>query len=578
MKYLDILQANKGLEKGLATSDYTITVLSNVIVTPFEEVLRFYCLKNGIKPKIEFGNYNNIVQDSYLVSNHDLVIIFFDALNLFEGYVNYFEGVDEDEYVLFVNKFKDEINTVFSNLSGNKSIVFNSFSTAGFPVSATEFTKAERLVEDLNSYLEDNCPKNFTILDLNKIFKSFGASTLIDFRFLHTSKAPYTFSFFQKYADELEHVILRDCGKLKKAIIFDCDNTLWKGILGEDGPDGIDLDYNSKIGRYYSLVQKLAVYLSKRGVIVGLCSKNNEVDVINVINSHPHMVLREENIVIHRINWHDKASNLIDMAKKLNISLDSFVFVDDSSFEINLVNEHLPQVATFHVPSSPYLYFDQLFKVVLKYFNLDVTFDDLRRTLMYREQELRSKEQMSFNSIDDYLSSLEMEIEVKRDCLNEVDRLSQLSQKTNQFNLTTVRYTERQIEQFILSEDFSVYSLSVKDKFGESGITGLAIIRSENQGSQDSYFVDTFLMSCRVIGRNVEYVFFKLIIEDLKSRGIEVLSAKFVRTAKNDQVSGMYDSLGFCLIDNLGVEKLYKANLLTLTITPIPYIRSAFFS
>jgi FkbH-like protein len=314
---------------------------------------------------------------------------------------------------------------------------------------------------------------------------------------------------------------LKNNGKLKKAIIFDCDNTLWSGILGEDGIDNIDMSISSKTGKYYNMIQRIIVYLSQKGVIIGLCSKNNENDVLEVFKLHKDTYLKEENIVIHKINWSDKASNLLSISQELNIGLDSIIFVDDSSFEINLIREKLPEITTIQVPANLYLYPTILLKTIYKYFNLDVTDDDLKKTSMYKEQFQRAIEKDKFKNIDQYLASLEIEITIEKNNINQVERLAQLTQKTNQFNLTTKRYTEVQIHNFILNKQFHVFSLSVRDKFGDNGITGLCIINEFEDHTDSILSIDTFLLSCRIIGRNIEYEFLNVILNSFQNKNVK---------------------------------------------------------
>jgi FkbH-like protein len=209
------------------------------------------------------------------------------------------------------------------------------------------------------------------------------------------------------------------------------------------------MSVSSKIGKFYHVVQQIAVYLSKKGIIVGICSKNNEQDVKDVLNNHPDMILKEDYIVIKKVNWIDKASNLRAIAIELNIGIDSLVFVDDSDFEINLIKEQIPEIRTIQVPTNIADYPNELIKNIYKYFNLFLNSDDAKKTEMYKQQFERENTKSSFYStIDEYLSSLEIELIILKNDESHIPRISQLTQKTNQFNLTTERYTEKQIEQF----------------------------------------------------------------------------------------------------------------------------------
>lgn len=572
MKYTEILATNKILFQKNNLPEYKIGILSNVIINTLKDILEYQCLINNINPSIEIGNYDNIVQDSFEFSNKNLVIIFFDSLNIVEGVDDFIESITPEFYDSILSKCKNELEIVFKNLENTPSVIINSFSTSTYVTSSIRNSRFENIINDLNNFLIENVPNNFHIMNIDKIFIQTGLINCFDNRFFHSSKAPYTIDFFKKYSSDIEYILLKNNGKLKKAIIFDCDNTLWNGILGEDGIGKIDMSVSSKNGKYFNMVQRIITYLSQKGVIIGLCSKNNEKDVLDVFKSHKDIFLKEENIVIHKINWNDKASNLIEIANELNIGIDSIIFVDDSPFEINLIKEQIPEIVTIQVPLKTYLYPSLLLNSIYKYFDLDSTSEDLNKTKIYKEQFLRSQEKEKFSNIDTYLSSLEIEVIIDIDNLTQVERLAQLTQKTNQFNLTTKRYTEAQINNFILSINHSVFSLSVKDKFGDNGITGLCIINKQKNNNEDIFFIDTFLLSCRIIGRNIENVFINTIIDYLKTHKVKELHSIYIPSNKNVQVQNFYDKINFNLISNDG-DKKYFTLINDFNMNRISYIK-----
>jgi len=575
MKYIEILAANKDFSKIINSKKYSIGILSNITINSLKDILEYQCFKNGINPSVEIGNYDNIVQDSFIYNNKDLVIIFFDSLSLFENVDHFFESINSDLYDSLFSKCINELNLIFKNLEKTPSVIINSFSSLCFVSSSTKTSKIEKFTYELNTYLQESAPRNFQIVNIDKIFSIFGIEKSVDYRFYHSSKAPYTIDFLKKYVEEIEYVLLKNNGKLKKAIIFDCDNTLWSGILGEDGIDKIDMSISSKTGKYYNMIQRIIVYLSQKGVIIGLCSKNNENDVLEVFKLHKDTYLKEENIVIHKINWSDKASNLLSISQELNIGLDSIIFVDDSSFEINLIREKLPEITTIQVPANLYLYPTILLKTIYKYFNLDVTNDDLKKTSMYKEQFQRAIEKDKFNNIDEYLASLEIEIIIEKNNINQVERLAQLTQKTNQFNLTTKRYTEVQIHNFILNKQFHVFSLSVRDKFGDNGITGLCIINEFEDYTDSILSIDTFLLSCRIIGRNIEYEFLNVILNSFQNKNVKEVRSLYSPSNKNEQVKDFYEKSNFNLISS-EIEKKYFLEFDSINRNKISYIRVNF--
>ena len=572
MSNISANKLNKELVGTIKSKPYEIGVLSNVTVNSFKEVLEYSCRLNHIEPDVELGNFDNIIQDSAVLINKDLVIIFYDVLNIVDQVSDFFEDLEEEKYSNLKNKLFTEIDIIFENLKNTASVVFNSFSSAYYNYNNIQFSKIETFVKELNIYLEQKKRSNVSIVNIDKLFTNIGFKQSIDYRFYHSSKAPYTLAFLKNYVAAIETVFLRNSGKLKKAIIFDCDNTLWKGVIGEDGMEGIDMSPTSKSGKFYHLVQRIAVFLSKRGVIVGLCSKNNEQDVLDVLRNHKDMILKEDHIVIKKVNWIDKANNLRTIASELNIGIDSLVFVDDSNFEINLIKEQVAEILTIQVPTSISDYPELILKNVYTYFNLVLNSDDAKKTEMYKEQFDRENSKTAFSSIEDYLVSLEIELTVVKNDKEHISRIAQLTQKTNQFNLTTCRYTESQVDQFTTDKKHEVYAMFVKDKFGDNGLTGVCIAKKDEKDPKN-VIIDSLLMSCRIIGRNIEFVYVNHIIKDLANKGYQLLTADFIPTKKNSQVEDFYDKVGFNLIENIDGAKRYTLNIANFESKKVDYIK-----
>ena len=572
LKYTEILKLNKALEGNIQSKPYEIGILSNVTVNSLKEILEYLCRINRIEPKIEFGNFDNIVQDSASLKDKDLNIVIYDVLNIVDQVSEFFEDLEDEKYNSLINKLFTEIDIIFENLKNTATVIFSSFSSLYYNYNNTNFSKIEIFVKELNSYVEKNKTSNVSIINIDKIFALVGFNQSIDYRFYHSSKAPYTFAFLKNYVSAIEPVILRNSGKLKKAIIFDCDNTLWKGVIGEDGIDGIDMSPTSNLGKFFHLVQRIAVFLSKRGVIIGLCSKNNENDVLEVLRNHRDIILKEEHIVIKKVNWDDKASNLREIASDLNVGLDSMIFVDDSNFEINLINEKVPEILTIQVPIVLSDYPDILLRNIYSYFNLVLNSDDARKTEMYKQQFEREKNKTTFNSIEDYLASLEIELTVVKNDKSYIPRIAQLTQKTNQFNLTTHRYTESKVEYFTSDNKHVVHAMFVKDKFGDNGLTGVCIVK-EDENNSKNVILDSFLMSCRIIGRNIEFVFIDYIIKELANKGYQTLGADYIQSSKNALVENFYDKVGFNIIENTNGTKKYELKIKSFEIKNIDYIK-----
>lgn len=571
LKYTEILQLNRTMFKEIKGKPYQIKVLSNITVNSIKELLEYILHVNQINPIVGLGNYDNIIQDSSKCNKDDLVIVFYNLQNVIDGMSLFFEDITDELYNSIKAKICDEISIIFENLKESPSVIFNLFSSLEFVSSNFEKSKIETLAVELNEYLNQIKPFNVNLINIEKIIAQNGISQSIDLRLYHSSKAPYTLSFFKKYVTAIEPIVLRNTGKQKKAIIFDCDNTLWKGILGEDGLDKIDMSKTSHNGQIYNKIQQIAVYLSKHGVLIGLCSKNNEQDVLEVFSNHTDIVLKYNLITKKKINWEDKATNLKLISSELNIGLDSIVFVDDSPFEINLIKEQLPEVVTIQVPTAIYEYPNLLLQNVYKYFNLSLNDEDINKTEIYKQQFERENSIQGFKTIDDYLLSLNISLTIQKDELSQVIRIAQLTQKTNQFNLTTIRYTENQILGFVQNANIYVFTISVEDKFGDNGLTGLCIVK-RNEFDSKNAIIDTFLMSCRIIGRNIEFAFIDYLVDWLINNEFETINAQFELTKKNEQVQNFYDELGFNLENNLEESKQYKVKLQDYVKKRIQYI------
>ena len=571
LKYSEILAQNNLLRESISGNKYTISILANVTVNPLIELIEYSCRLQNINPLVKIGNYDNIAQDCTTHSNSDLVLVFYDIFKLINELPFFFEDISEDMLLGLKDRIYSEFDIIYKNLENCPSVVINTFSSEYFTKGYAGNSKIELFVFELNLHMSQKLSKNVSFINLNTIFSTIGIHQAIDYRLYSASKSLYTIAFFKYYIQALEPTLLRNTGKLKKAIIFDCDNTLWNGILGEDGFSGIDMSLKSSKGIVFNKIQQIARYLSNNGVIVGLCSKNNESDVFDVINNHSDMVLKDDNIVIKKINWKDKATNLIDIAKELNIGQDSIVFVDDSDFEINLINEKVPEIKTIRVPNNLLDYPKIVLDNIFKYFNLSVSNEDRLKTKMYKQQAKRIESKSNTESIEDYLKSLDISVKVFENDESLVSRISQMTQKTNQFNLTTQRYTENQISSFIINNDSSIFAISVSDKFGDNGITGTLICNFDK--SSKIVIIDTFLMSCRIIGRNIEFVFFDFFVKKIIKKGYSIIKASYIPTKKNEQVKELYETFGFEISYIENEKKEYVLNIANYKKKNLDYIK-----
>lgn len=542
IKYIDILKANKqSSNKMLGESPYRVKVLNNITCNQMGEMLKYNLFEANILSTVEFGEYDNIVQNSQNCFNYDLVIIHYDLMTIFEKHKIFVENISNEDSMALVSSLEEELRFIFNNLSRVPLLIFNSFTDSAIYQNPIVSTRLHGIMEKLNSFVREFEQTNLFIVDINQILMKIGIDNAFDIKLYTLSKTLYTARFWMQYTYTIATIIFKIKGKLKKAIVFDCDNTLWNGILGEDGFDGIDMSISSKKGYYYHKVQQIVQWLASQGIIVGLCSKNNPDDVEEVIERHSDFCLTNDDIVIKKVNWSDKATNLKQIANDLNIGKDSIIFVDDSDFEISLVNKEIPEILTFKVPTNIIEYPSKLLELINHYFILENTQSDKARTLQYKQQIRRNEEKKRFSSIDSYLESLDIKISIKENDETAIERIAQLTQKTNQFNLTTHRYTDEQIKE-LMSLD-KVLSISVEDKFGDNGLTGVIIYKT-NYNTAD---IDSFIMSCRIMGRNIEKAIMNYLIEILKKIGINKVVAHYIPTKKNIPVKELYEGFGFAV-------------------------------
>jgi FkbH-like protein len=570
LKYSEIIKKNNQLAEIVGDVDpYRISILSNITCNQLQYVLSYYLRKAKLNPTIKIGDYDNIIQDSYKSANEQLVIINYDLANILNKYNNFFEDFDQEQINSLFKSITNDIDLVISNLSQVPSIVFNTFSSSSIYVNSVTPSKVTIFENKLNEYLYSKNETNLNILDINLVVAKIGYTDAFDFRMFYLSKTLYTIPFWKEYVYCLSSIVFKNTGKLKKAIIFDCDNTLWKGVLGEDGMQGIDMDPQSKIGQIYNKVQQIIVWLSKQGVIIGICSKNNLSDIDEVLLKHSDITLKKNHIVISKVNWQDKATNLRNIAKELNIGLDSLIFVDDSSFEINLIKEQLPEILTLQVPTSIHEYPNMLLKLVQSNFYLSGDKNDIDKTQQYKTQFQREEEKTNHQSLEDYLSNIGIEIEIRKNESLQIPRISQLTQKTNQFNLTTKRYTENQIEDYINKNNDTVFSVFVKDNFGESGLTAVIIVNENGKVAN----IDSFMMSCRIMGRNIEKAIMNHLIKRYQDKGFTEFTAAYFPTLKNKPVLSFYEDSGFEIIRENDNNKYYKTNISEYLFKEVSYIK-----
>lgn len=557
--YTEILSENRTLWKTYSGTPYRIVVLTNTTVNLIKEILEYYLRTEGVGAEVHIGNYDNVVQDSYSVSDANLVVVFWDVCNLVDGLQARADSMSVEDLGALIARTEANIDIVLRNTANSPLVLFNKFAGDIFTYAQIGNPVLDTIAAKLNSYIEQNARPNTKLVDIRRVFFRIGIKDSADMRSFYSSRSLYTIDFYRNYVSHIRPVILAANGKSKKALIVDCDNTLWKGTVGEDGLNGIEMSSSTSIGAVFAEVQQIIRSLSKDGVLVGLCSRNNPEDIEEVFRSHPDIQLYEKDLATKKIGWTDKVSSLKEISQQLNIGLDSIVFIDDSPFEINMVREQLPEVLTLQVPTNVYDYPAMLREHLPVFFNLTRTPEDLRKAEMYQQQGARETYRQQLGSLHEYLTSLGQRITVFTNEESQVGRMAQLCQKTNQFNLTTKRYVEGEIRRFVADARKLVVSFSLADRFGNSGVTGLAILDIEDHSAVAEF--DVFLMSCRVIGRNIEYAFMDYLISVLRQRRIQQASAKYLATPKNTMTESFYDSCGFSVVEASASQKTYSLAL-----------------
>jgi len=329
-------------------------------------------------------------------------------------------------------------------------------------------------------------------------------------------------------------------GKIKKCVILDLDNTIWGGIIGDDGIENIQLG-SLGIGKAFTEFQYWIKKLKNRGIIVAVCSKNTESVAKEPFEKHPDMVLHLEDISVFVANWENKADNIRKIQGILNIGFDSMVFLDDNPFERNLVRESIPEICVPELPEDPADYLEYLYSLNL-FDTLSISNEDSERTKQYQIEAKRASIQQTFTNEDDFLKTLNMLSSVEKFNKFNTPRVAQLTQRSNQFNLRTVRYTDSDIENLSKAEDYFTFAFTLEDKYGDNGLICVVILKQENTRV---LFIDTWLMSCRVLKRGMENFVLNTLVAFARESGFSQLKGEYIATQKNELVKDHYLNLGF---------------------------------
>ena len=378
------------------------------------------------------------------------------------------------------------------------------------------------------------------ICDLSAIQSLYGKNQLFSPSIYVSTEMVLSIDILSKVAHGILSIIAAMNGRMNKCIILDLDNTTWGGIIGDDGIENIQLG-TLGIGKAFTELQYWVKSLQQRGIIIAVCSKNTESVAKEPFEKHPDMVLRLDDIAVFVANWENKADNIRQIQSILNIGFDSMVFLDDNPFERNIVRDNIPGICVPELPQDPAEYLQYLYSLNL-FETISVSNEDAERTKLYQTESKRVIQQQKFTNEDDFLKDLNMLSIVEPFNKFNTPRVAQLSQRSNQFNLRTVRYTDADIEALATAEDFHTFSFTLEDKFGDNGLICVIILKKEND---TTLFIDTWFMSCRVLKRGMENFVLNTITNFAKDKGFNFIKGEYIPTAKNEMVKEHYKNLGF---------------------------------
>ena len=553
---VDYLSKSKKLIKSELKNKLRIAILSNFTTKGLQEVLDVKSSEGGIRLELYESNYGSYAQDilnktsGLYQFNPEVAIILLDIKKFLGD--TYFFPYDLDniqrmnEVEAIFSKIVNLINSFEESFDGKiiiNNFIIPTYSPLGILENKQEMGLSE-MVRKINNRIQKKYRESSRvwILDLENFSSKYGKINLTNQKLYYHADMLFDPDFIPLIGEEIMGYLRPFKAITKKCLVLDLDNTIWGGIIGEDGIKGIELDPSTPNGRSFIEFQKKILALYKRGIILAINSKNNLSDVSDVFRNHPYMILKEENFASIKINWNDKATNMKEIADELNIGLDSLVFFDDDELNREWIRLKLPEIFTPELPKDPSNYLE--FIEGLNCFNsMTLTEEDKEKGKMYASQRIRQSLKESLRDVQDFLKELGTSIDLAYANEFNTPRISQLTMKTNQFNLTTKRYTEEQIKNLGSDKNYLVLCANAKDRFGDNGITSVAILKKE----KDEWTIDTFLLSCRIIGRDIEKAILKFIIDEAKKNKIDFLKGQYIPTQKNTPAKDFYKENGFKL-------------------------------
>jgi FkbH-like protein len=543
--------ARKLARPGTIPSSLKLAILGGYSLYPLSELLEHLCEIHGTPAELWLGDYDNYTSEimdgaSELYSFAPQVVFLLPSASRckYSGQLTDPRAAQQAEAAQTAHAVLDLASHVHAQ-SGAEVLLTNFMLPARHDLGAY---RSRTLGSDwtfrkwVNLEIGLGAPSGIRICDLEFLASRIGGIHAHDSRGWFESKQPGSPALMFELAREAAQLIAATKRAPKKVLVLDLDNTLWGGVVADDGLEGIELGDTTPRGEAFKAFQRYILSLKERGVLLAVCSKNDFVKAAEPFEKHPEMVLRMADIVNFKANWEPKSENIRRMAPELNLGLDSFVFVDDNPAEIDIVRQFAPEVKTILLGPDPSEYVHQLQDSRL-FEPHSITAEDVERTRQYQAEAGRKALESSVTDMDSYLESLAMEGTLSEFTAVDAPRLSQLINKSNQFNLTTRRRTEAEVLAVMSDPGFFGYSMRLKDRFGDHGLISIVI----GQRAENTMKIDTWLMSCRVLKRQVEEEVLNELARLAKLRGCSRLGGVYLPTAKNEMVRDFYLRMGFTL-------------------------------
>jgi len=566
-----LIKKKKNIKKSLLSRDRTylekkIAILGGSTTEDVKNLLDLFLLNDGIKAEFYESEYNQFWQDAMfppkeLIQFHpDILYIHTSNRN-----ISTFPKITESEAEIErkLQEVYQKFETMWEHLEETYHcpIIQNNMELPYFRIlgnrDSSDFHGRTNFISRLNEKFNEFARKhsNFYINDIHYLSACYGLDKWSDPFYWHMYKYALCVPAIPELAYQLSHIIKAIYGKNKKALVLDLDNTLWGGVVGDDGVENLQIGQETPIGQAYLEWQDYIRQQKEMGVLLNISSKNEEENAIAGLH-HPDSLLKPDDFILIKANWETKSKNIADIANELNIGVDSLVFLDDNPAERELIRQQLPSVAVPELSSV-----EAYIKETDRHGYFEVTSlsaDDLERNKMYKANSERKKAERSFGDYRDYLLSLEMVAVIRSFEKIYFSRIAQLTNKSNQFNLTTRRYSQSEIEQIAKDENYITLYGKLEDKFGDNGVVTVIIGKQEKAVC----YLELWLMSCRVLKREMEYAMMDCLIEKCRDRGICQIIGKFYPTAKNGMVKEFYGEMGFEKVsEDENANTVWKLNI-----------------